>query len=160
MYYLIHIRSLKVKQFGNLFVSFVEEEHVVRLVVRHFASIMNMIPKSDNGAYSCRQLVQRMFRPCVVGTVVAWRYVRILTSAKSAAFAVVECTEAVACRLQCDAPKSGIMCQSVRVGIDRHELGLVVEHFFEMRYGPTLIGAIAMKSPAEVVVHPAFRHCR
>src|SRR5205085_10308058 len=45
-----------------------------------------------------------------------------------------------------------------RLEIGDGELGLVVEHFFEMGHVPVSVHGIAMKSASEMIVHPASRH--
>src|SRR6266446_4133315 len=45
-----------------------------------------------------------------------------------------------------------------RIEIGNGELGLIVEHFLEMRHVPVAIDRVAVKTAAEMVVHPAGGH--
>ncbi|MBS1270597.1 MAG: hypothetical protein MAG794_01554 [Gammaproteobacteria bacterium] len=45
-----------------------------------------------------------------------------------------------------------------RFGIKLQELGIVIQHLFEMRYRPVAVRAVAMESAADMVVDPAVRH--
>ena len=42
--------------------------------------------------------------------------------------------------------------------ICRDEKGVVIEHLFEVRHQPTLVGRIAVESAADLVIHAAGRH--
>ena len=53
---------------------------------------------------------------------------------------------------------SGIVSDLKGLEIRAGELGLIVEHFFEVRHMPEFIHRVAVKSAAEVVVHAAVRH--
>ena len=45
-----------------------------------------------------------------------------------------------------------------RVEVKIHQLGVVIEHLFEMRDEPLGIDRIAGKAATELVIHPARRH--
>ncbi len=52
----------------------------------------------------------------------------------------------------------GVPGQGVRLGVDRGELPVVVEHLLEVRDAPVAVGAVAMKAAADVVADAAGRH--
>ena len=46
----------------------------------------------------------------------------------------------------------------VRLQIRNRELRLVVQHLFEVRHEPVFVHRVAVKSAAELIVHPALGH--
>src|SRR3712207_8926363 len=51
-----------------------------------------------------------------------------------------------------------VLRRPVRLGVQLHELGVVVQHLLEVRHGPGPLGAVAVEAAADLVVDRSEEH--
>ena len=134
-------------------------QHVLRRIVVHVAEFADVpVARGHRQLVRVQNGARLIERPRKVVAVVVEIDIRILRSIEAAALAIghhrIEPRNNLLGCLAEIRPHEAL----VAVHIVAQQLGVVVEHLFEVRHHPALIHAVAMEASGELVVHAAARH--